>query len=105
MVLCGSMDLAYDWMLRYGNCKVEDKILLALLEDRIEKCRNEYQYELVLYAFSLLDKGVYSGNLIAYLAEHYQGLGFIPIADSERLWYELMVADYEYKECYISNKK
>lgn len=39
------------------------------------------------------------------VAEHYQGLGFIPIADSERLWYELMVADYEYKECYISNKK
>lgn len=82
MVLCGSMDLAYDWMLRYGNCKVEDKILLALLEDRIEKCRNEYQYELVLYAFTLLDKGVYSGNLIAYLSEHYQGL----LRDLKKIW-------------------
>lgn len=82
MVLCGSMDLAYDWMLRYGNCKVEDKVFLSLLESRIEGCHSEYQYELVLYAFALLDKGVYSGNLIAYLLEHYRGL----LRDLRKIW-------------------
>ena len=95
MVLCDNLDLAYDWMLRYGNCKVEDKVFLSLLENRIEKCYSEYQYELVLYAFALLDKGVYSGNLIGYLAEHYRGL----LRDLKKIWkaskeYTLQMQDF-----------
>lgn len=38
------------------------------------------------------------------VAEHYQRLGFMPIADTERHLYELIVTDYENKECYITKK-
>ena len=38
------------------------------------------------------------------VAEHYQGLGFMPIADTERHLYELIVAEYENKECCITKK-
>lgn len=38
------------------------------------------------------------------VAEHYQRLGFAPIADAERCLYELKVSEYENKECYITKK-
>lgn len=38
------------------------------------------------------------------VAEHYQHLGFAPIADAERCLYELKVSEYENKECYITKK-
>lgn len=38
------------------------------------------------------------------VAEHYQHLGFAPIADAERCLYELKVFEYENKECYITKK-
>lgn len=72
MVLCDDLDRAYEWMEFYGNCKVEDRILLKLLEVRIEAGKNDGK--LVSYAYGLLKKGIYSGILLQFLMQYYQGM-------------------------------
>lgn len=74
MVLCDEQERACEWMEFYGNCKVEDRILLRLLETRIESGKNPDIHKLVSQAYGLLKKGIYSGILVQFLMQHYQGM-------------------------------
>ncbi len=74
LVLCKNFDKAYAWLVTYRNSEVDDKILLHLLESRMEEKGAVWEKELLGYAYVLFCKGKYSSNLISYLMEHYQGL-------------------------------
>ena len=82
MVLCDCMDMAYRWFDAYGNCKVDDKILLHLLETQIERSGDNHLENLAVYAYNLMQKGTYSGQLLNYLMTHYKGL----LRDLRKLW-------------------
>ncbi len=82
MVLCDCMDMAYRWFEKYGNCKVDDKILLHLLETQIEREYVSTEGKLELYAYHLLERGTFSGSLLNYLMTNYQGL----LKDLRKLW-------------------
>ncbi len=74
MVLCKKYEKAYEWLVTYRNNNVDDKILLHLLEQRMEQQENSYEEELLDYSYALFVKGKYSLNLTGYLMEHYKGL-------------------------------
>jgi hypothetical protein len=82
MVLCDCMDMAYRWYDTYGNCKVDDKILLHLLETQIDRSFEEPKQNLAVYAYKLMEKGTYSGNVLNYLMTQYKGL----LKDLRKLW-------------------
>lgn len=82
MVLCDCMDLAYEWYEKYGNCKVDDKILLHLLEIGIERNYGSSTDGLAIFAYQLMNRGSYSGNLLSFLMTNYQGL----LKDLRKIW-------------------
>lgn len=82
MVLCDCMDMAYNWYESYGNCKVDDKILLHLLETQIERELVSPEGKITLYAYRLLEQGTFSGTLLNYLMVNYKGL----LKDLRKLW-------------------
>lgn len=74
LVLCDKFSSAYEWLTTYRVCGVDEKILLHLLEYRMEENQLQYEKMLLKYAYQLFVKGKYSNKTVAYLMEHYQGL-------------------------------
>ncbi len=82
MVLCDCMERAYEWLNYYGNCNVDEKILLQLLEKRIERTGDISGFELAIHSYRLFDKGCFSSILLQYLMEHYMGM----TRDLRKIW-------------------
>lgn len=82
MVLCDCMDMAYEWYEKYGNCKMDDKILLHLLETQVDRGYVSPKGELAVYVYHLMERGTFSGKLLAYLMTSYQGL----LRDMRKIW-------------------
>ncbi len=74
LVLCDKFQEAYDWLTTYRVSGVEEKILLHLLEYRMEEIEHQYENMLLKYTYQLFVKGRYSSITIEYLMKHYQGL-------------------------------
>lgn len=74
MVLCDKYEDAYAWLLRYGSQDVDDKILLYLLEDRMEQKEYSYESELLDYSHRLFLRGKFSSKTLNYLMDYYQGM-------------------------------
>lgn len=74
LVLCDKFTKGYEWLTSYRVSGVEEKILLHLLEYRMEETEFQYEKMLLKYAYQLFVKGKYSSKSIEYLMEHYQGL-------------------------------
>ena len=73
LVLCDKFAVAYEWLTTYRVSNVDEKILLHLLEYRIEEVQSQYEKMLLKYTYQLFVKGKYSNKTIEYLMEHYQG--------------------------------
>lgn len=82
MVLCDCIDMAYEWYKKYGNCKVDDKILLHLLEVCLDRGYISTKEEFSVYSYQLMERGTISGKLLAYLMSAYQGL----LRDLRKIW-------------------
>jgi len=74
LVLCDKFEEAYEWLTSYRVSGVEEKILLHLLEYRMEEVEFRYEKMLLKYMYQLFVKGRYSNRTIEYLMVHYQGL-------------------------------
>lgn len=70
----GMWEKAYEWLAEYGPQAAEERILLRLLDDRLERegAKDEpFLLESCMYAFR---KESYDGLVLSYLAEHFLGL-------------------------------
>ncbi len=74
LVLYEKYDDAFEWLSEYRCNDADDKILMHLLEDRIEKQDFAYEKAIMDYAYGLFVKGKYTQTLILYLMEYYTGL-------------------------------
>lgn len=74
LVLCDKFEEAYSWLQTYRVNGVEEKILLYLLEYRMESVDYAYDNLLLKYTYQLFIKGKYSNKTMQYLMQHYQGL-------------------------------
>ncbi len=74
LVLYEKFDDAFEWLTAYRCSTVDDKILMHLLEDRIEKQGFVYEKTVMDYIYGLFVKGKYSQLLITYMMEYYTGL-------------------------------
>lgn len=73
-VLCEKYEEAYQWLTAFLVSGVDEKILLHLLEYRMEATQFGYEKMVLKYAYQLFVKGKYSSKILEYLMVHYQGL-------------------------------
>lgn len=74
LVLYEKFDDAFEWLEGYRCNDVDDKILMHLLEYRIEQQGFVYEKTVMDYTYGLFVKGKYSQALILYMMEYYVGL-------------------------------
>lgn len=74
LVLYEKYDDAFNWLTEYRCNDADDKIVMHLLEHRIEQMDFAYEKSVLDYTYGLFVKGKYSQVLISYLMEYYIGL-------------------------------
>ncbi len=74
LVYRGDIDLAGQWLERYGPYFVDVKILVRLLGPLMEKRSMVYDPVLMAAAVSVFRRGKYDSTVLEYLAAYYEGM-------------------------------
>lgn len=82
MVLCEQYEAGYEWLSLYGDCAVDEKLLLRLLENMVERKGFAQETLLVGLCYQMFMKGRYSSTTLQYLMLYYQGMS----RDLKKLW-------------------
>lgn len=93
LVLRGSYDTAYDWLIRYDPYFADINTLVRLVSEMVLKTGMVEEPVLSAAAMYVFRQGKYDGNILHYLSLHFKGM----IKDMRDIWKAARAFDVE---CY-----